>query len=85
MLLAVRMAEKEGLSSKSIPIKNKVILVCIGEQRKPVPFISDGALKDRKALHAAIRVAYGDSPCSAAEKPVIQMTTKLWDGVFVDI
>lgn len=85
MLLAGRMAEIEGSSSKSVPVEKKVVLVCLGEQRKPVSFISDGTVEERKVLRDAIAVAYSDSPCSVAEKPILQMKNELWDGVFVDI
>ena len=53
------------------------------EQKKPVSFSSDGTPRERQALHAVIRVAYGDLHCPVESKPVIQMKNKQWDGVFV--
>ena len=53
-------------------------------QKKPVSFSSDGTPGERQALHAAIRVAYGDSH-PVAENPVIQMKNEQWDGVFMDL
>ena len=63
---------------------DKAVLVCRGKQKKPVSFSSDGTPGERQALHAAIRVAYGDSH-PVAENPVIQMKNEQWDGVYVDL
>ena len=80
------MAEKALSSSEIAPdVCDKVALVCRGEQKKPVSFSSDGTPRERQALHAAIRVAYGDSHCPIESKPVIQMKNEQWDGVFVDL
>ena len=78
-----RMAEK-ALSSSEIPpeVCNKVVLVCRGEQKKPVSFSSDGTPRKRQTLHAAIRVAYSDSHCPVELKPVIQMKNEQWDVFF---
>lgn len=64
--------------------KEKIVLVCIGEQKKPIFYKSDGTPGERQALHAAIRAAYGDSH-PVAENPVIQMKDEHWNGLFVDL
>ena len=75
------MAEKPLSATSSPEVYEKVVLVCRGEQRKPVSFRSDGTPREREALHAAVNVAYG----AVAENPVIQMKSEQWDGVFVDL
>ena len=76
--------EKDTLETK------KKVLVCLGERKREVTFLSEGTdnptISDGKRLMSETCTVYGDLLTDdEKERLILQLKSEDWEGVFVDV
>ncbi len=73
--------EKDATTSSSL--FEKSVLVCYKERKRPVTFMSNGTITERKSAHAAIKKVFQDM--LPKSELALQVKHESWYGNFVDL